>query len=245
MDYSQGLPQEYPTLVVVPSLLSSEGNVEELLDALEVRFLGNQDPNLLFGLLTDFCDAGQARARRRTGPCSRRPGAASRVSTTSTAARDIRRSSSSTGRARWNPRERVWMGHERKRGKLADLNLLLRGAGHDRFSLIVGDVSRLAAVRYVITLDADTELPRDAARQLVGVMAHPLNAPRFDERKRRVVGGYGILQPRMAATLPGANRSRYAQLYGSEPGIDPVHALRFRRLPGPVRGRLVHRQGHL
>ena len=113
------------------------------------------------------------------------------------------------------------MGRERKRGKLADLNLLLRGAGHDRFSLIVGDVSRLTAVRYVITLDADTELPRDAARQLVGVMAHPLNTPRFDERKRRVVGGYGILQPRMAATLPGANRSRYAQLYGSEPGIDP------------------------
>ncbi len=76
-------------------------------------------------------------------------------------------------------------------------------------------------VRYVITLDTDTELPRDAARQLVGVMAHPLNRPRFDERKRRVTGGYGILQPRMAATLPGANRSRYAQLYGSEPGIDP------------------------
>src|SRR5688572_8107756 len=113
------------------------------------------------------------------------------------------------------------MGYERKRGKLADLNLLLRGEGSDRFSLIVGDVAGLAGVRYVITLDADTELPRDAARQLVGVMAHPLNEPRFDDAKRRVVGGYGILQPRMAATLPGANRSRYARLYGSEPGIDP------------------------
>ena len=121
----------------------------------------------------------------------------------------------------WNPRERTWMGYERKRGKLADLNLLLRGDGGDRFSLIVGDVASLAGMRYVITLDADTELPRDAARQLVGVMAHPLNVPRFDARKRRVTGGYGILQPRMAATLPGANRSRYAQLYGSEPGIDP------------------------
>ena len=113
------------------------------------------------------------------------------------------------------------MGYERKRGKLAELNLLLRGEGHDRFSLIVGDVARLSGVRYVITLDADTELPRDTARQLVAVMAHPLNTPRFDERKRRVDGGYGILQPRMATTLPGANRSRYAQLYGSEPGIDP------------------------
>jgi hypothetical protein len=86
---------------------------------------------------------------------------------------------------------------------------------------VVGDASRLSGVKYVITLDADTELPRDTARQLVGVMAHPLNTPRFDEKKRRVAGGYGILQPRMAATLPGAHRSRYARLFGSEPGIDP------------------------
>ena len=220
MDFSQGLPQEYPSLVVIPSLLGSERNVDGLLDALEVRFLGNQDPNLRFGLLTDFCDAGQAELPE-DGPLL-------------TQARNGIESLNEKYRGaghppfylfhrprRWNPRERVWMGHERKRGKLADLNLLLRGGGLDRFSLIVGDVSRLAVVRYVITLDADTELPRDAARQFVGVMAHPLNRPRFDERRRRVAGGYGILQPRMAATLPGANRSRYAQIFGSEPGIDP------------------------
>ena len=221
MDYSQGLPQENPTLVVVPSLLSSERNVEELLDALEVRFLGNQDPNLRFGLLTDFCDAGTGGAPGRRAACSPTPGAASSSSTRNTATRDIRRSSCSTGRARWNPRERTWMGYERKRGKLADLNLLLRGEGHDRFSLIVGDVARLLGrqVRHHAGCRHRAAAGRrPAARR---VMAHPLNTPRFDERKRRVVGGYGILQPRMATTLPGANRSRYAQLYGSEPGIDP------------------------
>ena len=118
------------------------------------------------------------------------------------------------------------MGYERKRGKLADLNALLRGGAHDRFELIVGTTAVLPAVKYVITLDTDTQLPRDAARQFVGTMAHPLNHPCFDQAPAdgaapRVVEGYGIMQPRVAVSLPGANRSRYARLFGSEPGIDP------------------------
>ena len=122
---------------------------------------------------------------------------------------------------RWNPRERLWMGYERKRGKLADLNSFLRGGSRDRFSLVVGETAVLGNVKYVITLDTDTQLPRDSAWQFVGAMAHPLNRARYDETKQRVLEGYGILQPRVAASLPGTNRSRYARLWGSEPGIDP------------------------
>ena len=117
------------------------------------------------------------------------------------------------------------MGYERKRGKLAELNSLLRGGTFgqtgDRFSLVVGETAVLSSVKYVITLDTDTQLPRDSARQFVGAMAHPLNRARFDEDKQRVTEGYGILQPRVAVSLPGTNRSRYARLWGSEPGIDP------------------------
>ena len=113
------------------------------------------------------------------------------------------------------------MGYERKRGKLADLNALLRGGSRDCFSLVVGETEVLSNVQYVITLDTDTQLPRDAARQLVGAMAHPLNRARYDEHKQRVCEGYGILQPRVAVSLPGTNRSHYARLNGSEPGIDP------------------------
>ena len=113
------------------------------------------------------------------------------------------------------------MGYERKRGKLAELNALLRGGGQDCFSLIVGTTDVLSSVKYVITLDTDTQLPRDSARQFVGAMAHPLNRARYDEDKQRVCEGYGILQPRVAVSLPGTNRSRYARLFGSEPGIDP------------------------
>ena len=117
------------------------------------------------------------------------------------------------------------MGYERKRGKLADLNWLLRlGPDADtseRFSLVVGAIAILANVKYVITLDTDTQLARDSAWQFVGAMAHPLNRACYDPDKQRVVSGYGILQPRVAVSLSGADRSLYARLCSSEPGIDP------------------------
>ena len=118
------------------------------------------------------------------------------------------------------------MGFERKRGKLADLNAYLRGGGNDRFSLVIGETAVLSNVKYVITLDTDTQLPRDSARQFIGVMAHPLNRARFDASGTRdgsalVTEGYGILQPRVSISLPGANRSWYARLHAGDPGIDP------------------------
>jgi hypothetical protein len=117
------------------------------------------------------------------------------------------------------------MGYERKRGKIAELNSFLhasaQGISKERFSLIVGETAILSDVKYLITLDTDTQLPRDSAWQFVGAMAHPLNRPQYDEERQRVVAGYSILQPRVAVSLPGTNLSRYARMCGSEPGIDP------------------------
>ena len=220
MDYSRGLPPELRTLVVIPTLLGSAQDIEELLEALEVRFLGNRDDYLHFGLLSDLPDAGSEtlagderlllQARNGIDKLNRKyPGT------------DHDRFFLLHRPRRWNPSERIWMGYERKRGKLAELNAVLRGGATQGFQLIVGDLAALPQVRYVITLDTDTQLPRDSARQFVATMAHPLNRPRYDEKRQRVCGGYGILQPRMAASLSAAHRSRYAQLCGSEPGIDP------------------------
>src|SRR5262249_34890338 len=118
---------------------------------------------------------------------------------------------------RWNERERVWMGFERKRGKLADLNALLRNNdASKRFSQIVGHLDRLRDVRYVITLDTDSQLPRDAARNLVATMEHPLNRPRIDAEKRLVVGGHAILQPRVGSVLPLGGTTPYANLFGGD-----------------------------
>ncbi|HEX7243759.1 MAG TPA: protein ndvB, partial [Longimicrobiaceae bacterium] len=125
---------------------------------------------------------------------------------------------------RWNPQQGVWMGWERKRGKLAEFNRFLRGGAGDAFSTVVGDVEPLRRVRYVITLDADTVLPPDAAPELVGALAHPLNRAVYDLARGRVVRGYGILQPRVGVSLPSAHRSRFAAIHSGHPGVDPYTA---------------------
>ncbi|MBI5076360.1 MAG: cyclic beta 1-2 glucan synthetase [Nitrospirae bacterium] len=222
MDFSRGIPPESRTLVVIPTMLTSSQNIDDLTEALEVRFLANRDANLHFSLLTDFQDAPEETlpedepllllARQRIEELNNK----------------YRSTKGDTfflfhRPRRWNPQEQVWMGYERKRGKLADLNSLLRNrrSAHNDFSLIVGNTATLSGVKYVITLDTDTQLPRDAARQFAGTMAHPLNRAHYDKVKQRVIAGYGILQPRVGVSLPGTNRSRYARMNGSDPGIDP------------------------
>ena len=225
MDFSHGIPTESRTLVAVPTLLASDQAIDDLVEALEVRYLANRDANLHFGLLTDFRDAtveNLAEDEPLLQLADDRIGALNEKYRS----REAGGASADTfflfhRPRRWNGQEQLWMGYERKRGKLADLNSLLRGGSSDCFSRIVGGTEVLANIKYVITLDTDTQLPRDAARQFVGTMAHPLNRPAFDEYRQVVAEGYGILQPRVAVSLPGTNRSRYARLFGSEPGIDP------------------------
>jgi cellobiose phosphorylase len=220
LDFSRGIPPDCRTLVVVPTMLISAQNIEDLIEALEVRFLANRDDHLQFGLLTDFRDAHEE-TLPEDEPLLRLAG--NRIEELNEKYPSAKSDAFFLFHRprRWNPQERLWMGYERKRGKLAELNSLLRGGGQDCFSLIVGTTDVLSSVKYVITLDTDTQLPRDSAWQFVGAMAHPLNRARYDENKQRVCEGYGILQPRVAVSLPGTNRSRYARLFGSDAGIDP------------------------
>ena len=121
----------------------------------------------------------------------------------------------------WNPKQNVWMGWERKRGKLAQFNQHMRGGAPDAFSTIIGDTNRLKFVRYVITLESDTVLPRDAAYLLVGTIAHPLNRAYYDDSLGRVTEGYGIIQPRVGVSLTSAYRSYFAAIHSGHPGVDP------------------------
>jgi cellobiose phosphorylase len=224
MDFSKGIAPGSQTLVVVPTIIYSAQNIEDLVEALEVRFLGNRDDHLQFCLLTDFADADEETLPQDEALLQL---AVQRI----TDLNEKYRAAGGAGsgdvffllhRPRcWNSREKIWMGHERKRGKLGDLNALLRGGAVDSFSRIAGRIAVLSGVRYVITLDADTQLPRDSARQLAGTMAHPLNRARYDAASGRVTEGYGVLQPRMAVSLTETNRTRYAQLHGEDAGIDP------------------------
>ncbi len=182
MDFSHGLPPEFRSLVVIPTLLSSADRIEELLESLEVRFLGNRDEQLHFALLTDFCDATEE-TLPGDEPLLRRARNGIEQLNGRYASQGSDRFFLLHRPRRWNPAERVWMGYERKRGKLADLNALLRGKGRDRFSLVVGDVVALSDVLYVITLDTDTQLPRESARQFVGDHGAPAQSSALRRRR--------------------------------------------------------------
>ncbi len=220
MDFSKGIPAEARTLVVVPTMLTSVPGIERLVEALEVRFLANRDPSLHFALLTDFRDASAA-TQPEDEPLLQK--ASDLISALN------RKYGVENHDAfflfhrprRWNEAEQVWMGYERKRGKLGELNAFLRNGLTKSFSRIVGETSVLHQVKYIITLDTDTQLPRDAAWELVATMAHPLNHARINAALGRVEVGYGILQPRVSGSLPSINRSHYASLFGGEAGVDP------------------------
>ncbi len=220
LDFSQGIPSTHRTMVIIPTLLSKPEEIDDLLEALKIRYLGNRDPNLFFALLTDFRDASE---------CTLPDDDALRLYAREAvqALNEIYREDRPCifylfHRPRvWNPYEQLWMGYERKRGKLEQFNALLRGGDQTKFLDIVGDISILNSIQYVITLDTDTQLPRDTARMLIGNMAHPLNRPMYDIDKGRVVEGYTILQPRVSISLVSANQSWFTKLFAGESGVDP------------------------
>ncbi|MGQ5968272.1 GH36-type glycosyl hydrolase domain-containing protein [Serratia sp. IR-2025] len=220
LDFSCGIPAEFRTLVVIPTLLDEKTGIDRLLNALEVCYLGNAMKHLHFALLTDFNDA----------PHQRQADDAALLAYVSEkiGALNARYPCEGPGHfflfhrdRQWNDKQGVWMGLERKRGKLNALNDWLRNRDNAFSSLVGAGLEALKNVKYVITLDSDTVLPRDTAHQLIAAMAHPLNQPQYDENRQRVVEGYTILQPRMAEEIPRFGQGRYAALCSSTPGNDP------------------------
>jgi cyclic beta-1,2-glucan synthetase len=220
MDFSRAIPPEYRTLIAIPTLLAGAEYIEELVEGLEIRYLANREPNLHYALLTDFPDADAEVL----------PDDAALLELTRSRIRALNEKYDYPGEGlfflfhrprTWNAREKKWMGYERKRGKLGALNAFLRGRDDKQFSAIVGDTSVLAQVKYIITLDSDTQLPREAAWKFVATMAHPMNRASYDAKKGRVTEGYGILQPRVASAIPKTAASLYLRMQGDLAGIDP------------------------
>jgi cyclic beta-1,2-glucan synthetase len=228
METITGIPEDARTMVVVPTIFSSVSQVDELVGRLEVHYLANQDQQIYFALLGDFPDADKEET----------PDDLLLLAVAESGIEDLNRRHSSGEphrfhlfhrRRLWNPSEGKWMGWERKRGKLEEFNHLLRGAPDTTFSLGVPDrqefndslLEFLRTIRYVITLDSDTQLPRDVARKLVGAAIHPLNQPELNSTTSMVRRGYGILQPRVSISLESASRSKFARIFSGNTGIDP------------------------
>ena len=219
LDFQKGLLSEYRTMVVIPALLSSEADATFLVRQIEQHFLANTDPNLFFALITDFADA----------PEKEMPGDIKAVAPAKAAIEKLNKKYGRRGyrpfylfhRERiWNPGEETWMGWERKRGKLEEFNKLLRGNTSTTFTIKIGNLNVLTTIRYVITLDADTLLPRESAHRLIGTLAHPLNQAEFDPTTEQIVDGYTILQPRTQVKPAIANQSVFTRVYSGDSAID-------------------------
>ncbi len=217
LDFADGIHTDFRTLVVVPMMLGSREGIDEQVEALELRYLANQDPALRFALLSDFPDASTERA-------------AGDDELLAAAEAGILRLGRQYGVGRfyllhrrrvWSDGEQRFMGWERKRGKVTELNKLILDEGETTFSSVVGDRAWLAGIRFVLTLDADTQLPLGTAARLVGTLAHPLNRPRIDPTTGVVVEGHGVLQPRVSVSPTSARRSLFARIFASQEGIDP------------------------
>ncbi len=219
LDFSKAIPPEYSTLVAIPSLLLNEKQVRELATNLEVRFLANRHPHLHFALLTDLPDSVSKPHENDSHPLVE-------LATQLIGALNDKYACPQNGcflllhrHRTFNGRQGVWMGWERKRGKLLDLNKLLSGE-YDAFPIKAGNLDALHEVRYILTLDSDSQLPRGSATRLIGAMAHPLNQAVIDPKSRIVTEGYGILQPRVGVAVQSVSRSRLASIYSGQTGFD-------------------------
>ena len=220
----EGIPDDCRTLVVVPMLLTTPSAIQNQLSRLEIHYLGNTDANLRFSLLSDFSDA----------PRQSMPEDAEYIDIVARGVEELSRRHGSghfflfhRGRM-WSESEQRWIGWERKRGKLEQLNQFLIGEPTPELEgfLYAGDRAQLEGIRFVITLDADTQLLRDTARRMIETLAHPLNQARLSPDGRHVVRGYTIIQPSVSASLPSATATWFSRIFADPRGIDPyTHAV--------------------
>jgi len=219
LDFQDGIPKNFRTIVVVPSLATDFDEIESLLHQLEIHFLGNADPHIHFALLTDYMDA----------PDQEIPGDAALIDRLKTGIRELNKKYAQEQpeafylfhrKRQWNPCEECWMGWERKRGKLIEFNRWLTGNQEPSYHVQLGDLEILSEIKYIITVDADTVLPRGSAKRLIATLAHPLNRAEFDPDSGEIIRGYSILQPRVEIKPTSVSQSLFTQTFAGNVALD-------------------------
>jgi len=220
LELQGGIPDDAAAMVVIPTLISGEKTIDELMSHLEVFYLANREKNLYFAIIGDYKDEEQQEMPQDKKIIQ-------------AAERKIeylnKKYKTDEGdifflfhrHRQFNKSQNKWMGWERKRGALVEFCDLLRDAENTSFSVIKGDITRLPHIKYIITLDADTILPRDTAKKLIGTMLHPLNKPIVDNDKQIVIEGYGLLQPKINVAINSANKSLFSRIFAGQGGVDP------------------------
>ncbi|WMJ80575.1 glucoamylase family protein [Clostridium sp. MB40-C1] len=219
LELTNGIGDKNRTIVVIPTIINNSKKAKELVENMEVYFLANSDENLYFALLSDFKDG---KSKEEEGD----------KEIVETALREIKKLNKKYAQNRedifyffsryrqYNEKEGIWLGWERKRGKLMEFNKLIRGDKNTSYDVISSDIKELKKAKYIITLDSDTVLPRDSARKLIGAMAHVLNVPHIEKNRKRVYRGYGLMQPRIGVSTLSANKTLFSKIFSGETGID-------------------------
>ena len=219
MEFKNDIPKEYSTMVVIPTLVNSKKRVSELMEDLEVYYLANNSENIYYGILADFKDSNK---KEEEGENQINKFALEE-------AKRLNKKYSKNGNdifyffnryRKFNEKEGIWLGWERKRGKLEEFNHLIRGDKETSYNVISGNIESLYEVKYIITLDADTQLPMGTAKKLIGAMCHTLNIPYIDNKKKKVVRGYGLMQPRIGIGVLSGNKTLFSRIFSGETGID-------------------------
>jgi cyclic beta-1,2-glucan synthetase len=220
MDYKKRIPRQYRTMVAIPALLTDFEDINFLLNQLELHYLGNKDQNIGFVLLTDFSDSPEETMPEDETLLMETVDGIKRLNNRYQGDYGRRPFYLFHRRRQWNQQEDAWIGWERKRGKLADFNRYLVEGYEKSFDTIVGDLPFLKEVAFVITVDADTVLPRESAKDLIATLSHPLNRPEFDDETGKVISGYTILQPRTEVKPTSVNRSLFTRVFAGDLGLD-------------------------
>lgn len=219
MEFKNGIPDEYKTTVVVPTLLTSERKILDLISDIEVYYMGNKDKNIYFAVLGDFADSKLEFEQKDNELIE-------------CALKNIKLLNKKYNKntedkfyflnryRMFNEKQRSFIGWERKRGKLMEFNALLRGDKNTSYNTISGNISSLMDVKYVITLDSDTMLPRDNSKKLIGAMAHILNVPVLSDDKKTVLRGHALMQPRVNISVTNAGKTLFSNIFSGETGID-------------------------
>ena len=220
MDFSKSVPKTFRTVVVIPSLLTNFEEINFLLDQIELHYLSNKDRNIGFALLTDFSDAPQETMPEDEALLNAAVNGIQALNESYFGDNGLQPFYLFHRKRQWNPKEDAWIGWERKRGKLSDFNRFLLEDYQESFDAVVGDVDFMGTVKFVVTVDADTVLPRDSAKSLIATLAHPLNRAEFKKNTSQVVSGYTILQPRTEVKPTNVNKSLFTRVFAGDLGLD-------------------------
>ncbi|MGM0396195.1 MAG: GH36-type glycosyl hydrolase domain-containing protein [Bacillota bacterium] len=218
LEFEKGIPSKYKTFVVMPVLITSEENIEEIFEKMEEYFLANKSKNLYFALLGEFMDSDKESDNKDN----------ILVDAALNKAKELNKKYSSSDpvfyyfqrKRQYNKKQGKWMCWERKRGSLTEFNNLILGQKNTSHKVISTDISQhIGKIKYVITLDEDTKLPIDSARKLIGTISHPLNEAVYDDEKGKVVEGFGVIQPNVSIGLESSSISKFTKIYARSSGV--------------------------